>query len=44
MFSKKYFAVVSARFTARAIFCEMVTGVRSRVAQISQYIFCKMFI
>ena len=32
IFSKKYLDVVSARFTARSIFCEIATGDRLRVA------------
>ena len=35
MFSENTVDDVSARFIARSIFCEMVTGNRWRVAQIS---------
>ena len=41
---RKYFDVVSARFTARSIFCEMATGAKLRVAQISHSLFCKIII
>ena len=44
MFSEKYLDVASARFTARSIFCEMATGDRLRVTQISNQLFCKMII
>ena len=33
---RKYLDVVSARFTARSIFCEMPTGDISRVSKISR--------
>ena len=39
---RKYIDDVSARFTARSRFCEMATGDRSRVAQISYRLFCKI--
>ena len=38
----KYIDVVLARFTVRSILCEMATGDRSRVAQISHLLFCKI--
>ena len=44
MFSKKYLDVVSGRFTARYSFCEMATGDRLRVAQISHQLFRKIII
>ena len=36
--------IVSARFTARFIVCEMATGDRSRVALIFHELFCKIII
>ena len=42
--SYKYLDVVSARLTARSIFCVTATGDRSSVVQISHLLFFKIII